>query len=326
MEWRNQFFAKQLDKKGLGLEIGPSHSPIASKSDGYNVHIVDHADQSGLIKKYSKLNIDTSKIESVDFVWNGNQTLSELIKLPKKFDYVIASHVIEHTTDIIAFIQDCERLLKPAGRLCLAIPDKRYCFDYFRPVSSIGDSIEAFRNKNVRHTPGKVFDYLINAAQRKSDSAWNSTNTSKISYVYDFKHAKKRYQDSVENREYIDIHNWMFTPNSFRLLLADLQSLNFTKLSYVDELDTQGFEFFAVLSAKAEAIKTPRIDLAKSMMEDQKVMLQIDEAPLRERISELTIRLQGVEQELISIKQSKRWRYLKKPAKLAASVRGRLSP
>ena len=33
----------KLNKKGLGLEIGPSHNPIAPKKQGFNVHILDHA-------------------------------------------------------------------------------------------------------------------------------------------------------------------------------------------------------------------------------------------------------------------------------------------
>ena len=37
-----------LSKKGLGLEIGPSHNPVAPKRKGFNVHIVDHLDANGL--------------------------------------------------------------------------------------------------------------------------------------------------------------------------------------------------------------------------------------------------------------------------------------
>lgn len=40
-----------LKKDGLGLEIGPSHNPIAPKKAGYNVHIVDHASAEELRAK-----------------------------------------------------------------------------------------------------------------------------------------------------------------------------------------------------------------------------------------------------------------------------------
>lgn len=47
---RNQKALSLILKSGLGLEIGPSHNPIAPKSKGYSVHIVDHLDAAGLKK------------------------------------------------------------------------------------------------------------------------------------------------------------------------------------------------------------------------------------------------------------------------------------
>jgi len=33
----------KIDRTGLGLEIGPSHNPIAPKKAGFNVEVLDHA-------------------------------------------------------------------------------------------------------------------------------------------------------------------------------------------------------------------------------------------------------------------------------------------
>ena len=40
--------------------------------------------------------------------------------------------MIEHTPDLIAFLADCDAVLKDTGVLSLVIPDKRYSFDRFR--------------------------------------------------------------------------------------------------------------------------------------------------------------------------------------------------
>jgi len=40
---------RYIDKNGHGVEIGPSHSPVAPKRAGYKVHIIDHLDREGLI-------------------------------------------------------------------------------------------------------------------------------------------------------------------------------------------------------------------------------------------------------------------------------------
>ena len=42
---RDKCALKYIDKEGAGIEIGPSHNPIAPKSLGYNVEIIDHLDQ-----------------------------------------------------------------------------------------------------------------------------------------------------------------------------------------------------------------------------------------------------------------------------------------
>lgn len=70
-----------LKRDGPGLEIGPSHNPIAPKREGYNVHILDHLDQKALREKYAdhgQYGVIVDNIEEVDFVWQG-QPLSKLI-------------------------------------------------------------------------------------------------------------------------------------------------------------------------------------------------------------------------------------------------------
>ena len=55
----------------------------------------------------------------------------------------------------------------------------------------------------------------------------------------------------MENNVYYDVHQWVFTPNSFRLILNDLQDLGFTQLKEIMFHDTIGNEFFITL-AKGE--------------------------------------------------------------------------
>jgi 2-polyprenyl-3-methyl-5-hydroxy-6-metoxy-1,4-benzoquinol methylase len=125
---RRQFVNEQLDLKGSGLEIGPSYNPFFPKRDGYNVKTLDHASGETLRQKYGcDPAVEVSKIEDVDFVWNGQQ-YAELIG-EEKFDWVFAAHLIEHVPDLIAFINDSATIMKEKGMLALAIPDKRYTFD-----------------------------------------------------------------------------------------------------------------------------------------------------------------------------------------------------
>lgn len=116
---------------GIGLEIGPSHSPTIPKREGFKVEILDHATADELINKYRELGIPEERlenIEEVDYIWKG-EALDVLTKKKDYYDYIVASHVVEHTPDLVSFLAQCENMLKPGGILSLAVPDKRYCFD-----------------------------------------------------------------------------------------------------------------------------------------------------------------------------------------------------
>lgn len=39
----------------------------------------------------------------------------------------------EHEPDLIRFMNECDAVMEPDGILTLAVPDKRFCFDRFRP-------------------------------------------------------------------------------------------------------------------------------------------------------------------------------------------------
>jgi hypothetical protein len=147
---REEKVFRNLNNKGLGLEIGPSHNPMAPKKKGFNVHILDHASTSELRTKYQGHGVNLDNIEEVDFVWHG-EVFQELIGKTGCYDWIIASHVIEHTPNLISFLQQCEVLLKADGILSLVIPDKRYCFDYFSTTSTTGHVLDAVVvNKDVR--------------------------------------------------------------------------------------------------------------------------------------------------------------------------------
>lgn len=322
MDWRKAFFAKHIKKNKLGIEIGPSHNPIVTKKDGYNVMIVDHANKKDLVKKYKALQIDTSQIEDVDYVWDGKKTLTDLIGKKGKFDYIIASHLVEHTTDLITFLKDCENLLKPTGKLILAIPDKRYCFDYFRFPSTTGDLLDAHYTNRIRHTPGKMFDYVSSATLRGGDMGWSEGDTRKLTLLHTVKEAHDKQKEAMATKTYMDMHNWMFTPASFKLIVSDLQNLGITKLSYSDALPTAGLEFFVVLSSKAPRIKEPRIKLLQDMTDDMHTMLFAD-SKHRTQLEAITKDLEAITTEIELMKNSKRWRYSSKSAAIINKIKKR---
>lgn len=238
---------QSIDKNGLGLEIGPSHNPLAPKSKGYNVHILDHLSAAELRVKYANHGLNLDNIEDVDFVWNG-EPIHELIGNTHQYDWIIASHLIEHIPDLISFFQECEILLKDDGVLFLVIPDKRYCFDALMSTSTTGNLLDAWAQKRIKPTPGQIFDHFANASMRHGNIAWaNDGSGSADRLVHEFSEAEETFRRASSSNEYIDVHCWRFIPDSFRLLIQDLKRLNFINLQIDREFDTDGCEFYVSL-------------------------------------------------------------------------------
>ena len=267
-EWampdRTKLLLSMFDASGFGLEVGPSYSPLLPKSRGYNVETIDHADAAALREKYSD---NASQIEEVDYVSDGRSIL-ETIGKEKCYDFIYASHVIEHVTDIVRFIQDCETLLKPDGLLVLAVPDKRFCFDALRPLSTVGQALQAYFEKRKRHSAGVLFDQAFYVCSKAQQTVWIEPTLDDVALMLTDGGTKDFFDSLQQNADYQDAHGWQFTPTSFRYLIKKLRSLDYIKsgeLAFHTNPAGQPslHEFYITLSKSAPALKKSDVDLLK---------------------------------------------------------------
>lgn len=232
--------------KGFGLEIGPSYNPMFPKSAGYTVETLDYADKATLVSKYNAIGQDTSKIEDPNFVSDG-QPMSQVIGKTSVYDFIFASHVIEHTPDFVGFFSECDILLKSNGRLVLAVPDKRYCFDYFQSLTSTGMVLQASLEKRTRPQPGTLFDDTAHRALRSGHITWMTSDLSPTTLASTLQEASKIYDEATASPEiYRDAHVWRFVPSSFALLISDLRHMKKHPF-YIESITQVGFEFFVTL-------------------------------------------------------------------------------
>src|SRR5215475_8618936 len=182
MDRRSKVF-HGIDPRGFGLEIGPSHSPIAPKIAGFDVKVLDHLSDESLLQKYVGHGVCLENIEHVDYVWNG-EPFAELVGAEHVFDWIIASHVIEHTPCLITFLKNCEAVLKENGALSLVVPDKRYCFDLYREKTSLSSVLDAFREKRKSHTSGTAAEYYLNVASKNGSIAWSWGTEGETRFVH----------------------------------------------------------------------------------------------------------------------------------------------
>lgn len=262
------------------IEIGPSHAPIAPRSSGWNTTVVDHVDQAGLIAKYATDPLlDTSRIEPVDVVWTGG-TLDAVVPaaLHGSFDLLIASHVIEHFPDPIGVLKSAETLLRPdGGTISLAVPDKRVCFDFFRPPSSTGQLLAAHRQERTRHTAASLFDHFAYFAQLDGRIGWGwHEGTSRVRADGGLARAFEVFSNMSEDpgSDYADCHAWMYTPASFELAILEIAAVGVIDLR-VDRIEPQGgVEFLVHLKrgraqfGSVEALESRRRELMAQMVRD----------------------------------------------------------
>ncbi len=233
-----------------GVEVGPSFSPFVRKADGADVVVVDHADAATLRDKYRHHGVAVDAIEDVDVVWRGG-SLSAALAGRAPFDYVIASHLLEHVTDPLGFLADCEALLRPGGVVSLVLPDHRSCFDVLRPPTTFGQWIDAHLGERSRHTPGTVFDHWVHAAQREG-IVWPPASTVPLSMVHRRVDLDEAVAAAVAGDEYVDVHAWVFNPASFVALVSLATSFGHTSFELVEASDAVGFEFFVTLRRPVE--------------------------------------------------------------------------
>jgi len=253
---RRRIMTASIDLDGLGLEIGPSHRPLLPKREGFNIRTADHLDQAGLIAKYDGIR-ETSGIEFVDYVVQGNRLTTTI---PDTFDYVVASHVIEHTVCLVSFLQDVRKLLNPGGVLSLAVPDRRYSFDRFRERSSLARVLEIYHAAPEVHSEGAIIDYFFNVVRKGSSISWFEGAPGEYQNVHTFDQAMLA-SATVRDGEYVDVHNWVFTPSHFRVLIEDLFTLGLIDLREKSFGDTRGSEFFVTLGVDGEGPGLTRHEL-----------------------------------------------------------------
>lgn len=115
---------------GDGVEIGALHNPLRL-GPAARVRYVDRYDVDGLRRHYPELN--NLDLVTVDVIDDG-ETLSTFRE--GELDFIVANHFLEHTENPIGTLRNHLSKLRSGGKLFMAVPNKHYCFDLHRPLTS----------------------------------------------------------------------------------------------------------------------------------------------------------------------------------------------
>ena len=329
---RNRFWELQDFSQGHGLEIGPLHRPILVPDEA-QVQYADVFTADHLREFYaSHPQVTTENIPEVDFVLLQDgvvRRLEEATAANAPYDWIIASHVIEHVPDLVDWLAQVAAITSDGGALILAVPDRRFTFDLHRPFTSVGQILQAHELGDDRPSTRAVYDHFRSHVTVPSPHLWaGHPPPGYEARTYSLDHALKQ----VERRrsgEYVDAHVWIFTPDSFLAQLAELRRLGHSSwfVESIAPTTRNTLEFLVRMRRiprDADATRDPDTEvLASGLGPDWVVGQHAAEAQVRR----LRKRIRRLQDRIKTMESSRRWqlgRVISAPARQLKRLTRRL--
>ena len=237
MDYRQMFHDLISDKHSRILEIGPLNRPLVDKSIYPNAIYCDIRTTEQIKELYSgsdylettTITVPIDEIVDVDVVLNTSY--HETFNNQPPFDYVVASHVLEHVEDLIDVLQDISTILATNGQFIIYYPDTRFCFDHFRAEASFRDAYDVYKNKRPA-LARMVLDFFHSAIpESRPYKFWSSENLHELLPVNDTTQALEKYMKSCNGEFMDDVHYWPFSDKGFVKFLFDLTRADMLNLT-----------------------------------------------------------------------------------------------
>jgi len=133
MQLRRSHLLPHLRPDMTGLEIGAYTRPTLAPADAA-MRYLDYYSTEELREQLQREGQSDESLVHVDYVVKHGRYS---IRIPEKFDLIIANHVMEHCCNPIDWINDLGSMLRSEGLLFLALPDKKFSFDKYRPDTDV---------------------------------------------------------------------------------------------------------------------------------------------------------------------------------------------
>ncbi len=241
---RMQALLSGITKEQIGIEVAPWWNALVPKRAGYRSLSLDVFDADTLrANARREVLIPDKEIENIEHV--------DLVGSASNIAELLAPRGL---LGAVKFIKGCEAALKPGGVVSMAIPDRRASFDYFRPLSTTGDFLAAHfdgRTRPSMHTwfmQNSLHCRLFDGDAAKLGYSL-ADDPKKIRPLETLEDAYRAWvvRNEQDDGAYLDVHCWIFTPSSFRLILNDLRWLGVINMEIDSVTGPNENEFYARL-------------------------------------------------------------------------------
>ena len=227
------------------LEIGALNSPTFGKKEAV-VKYADWLAYDALVAHYP----NKKGILHVDYIIKGRNISSDIGDVdPEKFNIIVANHVIEHIPDVIGWLLELAKLTTESGYLSLAVPDRRYTFDFARKETDIVDLIDCHREQLESPSFKQILKHLYFKKDIVSKNVWDGDDITPAL-------EKKRFSlgDAIKRAEgmygsFHSLHCHVFTVDSFTEIINELYEAKIIpwKIEKIVDVEYYGNEFLALL-------------------------------------------------------------------------------
>ena len=224
LETRREFVFRTSHPGCRILEIGPAHNAILPKRDGYR-----HEDRRlprpvgprREVPGFSAVLARTHRGRGLRDPGRRVHVGRDRRALPAGARLACAGTQLS----LIDFLNDCAAPC-PGRRLStFVVPDHRYCFDRFRERSSIARVIDTSLGATLGAHVGTLTDFTLNAVKHRRNHVVGAGPRRDIPSSSTTWSGAGECSKRGRAGDYVDVHNWVFSPNHLRLMLHDLHSL-----------------------------------------------------------------------------------------------------
>jgi SAM-dependent methyltransferase len=306
----------------VGVEIGPRDAPLITRAQG-RVLYADYANTATILATLDA-SLDPANVVEVDIVTGGG-SLSAV--MTEQVDYVVASHVAEHVPDLLGWLADLHAVLKPGGTVGLAIPDRRFIFDWHRNESIISEAVEAYVCGYSRPSVRQIFDSAWQSVTMAVEDGWRAGPPDKAE---DLQHrleklprALQLVQDVHASGRYNNAHCWVFTPKSFLDLCdhADRMALLPFELEVFHPTEQGGYEFYVVFRRAEGGQAGTSIEQARAVLAAWPAERVFAEAHVSDEVRALRTENAALRDSLHVMRHSRFWRLTAPLRRLVELVR-----
>jgi SAM-dependent methyltransferase len=168
---------------GHGLEIGgPSEIfaaggllpvyPLAMRID--NITYSGNTHWEGEVRGGPTFHFDSGREPGSQFILEAGATDGFA---PASYDFIISSHMLEHSANPLGVLTAWRRLLRAAGHLLLVLPHRDGTFDHRRPVTSL-EHLRADAERNMSESDATHLPEILELHDLRRDP----TQTSRASF------------------------------------------------------------------------------------------------------------------------------------------------